>query len=125
MAQERCELVTVGWAYGMPEAALALSLLKSHGVRAFPQSWYTLTMHWHLTHALGGIALCVPASQRGVALEILADFEPTRRKRALWRILVMVLVWVWVALPPPPSSFVLAGPRPAPSRVAAEGPHIP
>ena len=119
MQGEQPELVTVGWAYGMPEASLALSLLESHGIRAFSQSWYMLTVDWTLSHALGGIALCVPASQRSAAMEILADFVPTRRRRPLWWLLVMVLIWGWAGFPPPPSGFALAGPRPAQTRTTA------
>ena len=118
MEGEQPELVTVGWAYGMAEASLTLSYLEGHGVKAFPQSWYMLTVDWTLSHALGGIALCVPASQRGAALEILADFAPIRRKRSLWWLLVMVLIWGWAGFPPPPSGFALAGPRPTQSRPA-------
>mgnify|MGYP000583428482 CR=1 FL=1 len=118
MQGEQPELVTVGWAYGMPETALALSLLESHGIRAFPQSWYMLTVDWTLSHALGGIALCVPASQRAAAAEILADCVPTRRRRPLWWLAVMVMIWAWVGFPPPPTGFVLAGPRPAQIRTA-------
>jgi hypothetical protein len=116
MQGEHPGLVTVGWAYGMPEAAMARALLESHGIMVFAQSWYTLTVHWHLSHAFGGIALCVPGSQRDAALEILADFVPARRKRGLWRLLVAVLVWVWLGFPPPPTGFILAGLRPAPAR---------
>ena len=75
------ELVTVGWAYGVAEAGLAISLLEASGIKVFPHCWYTATFQWHLTHALGGVELQVPAAQAENALDLLAGFQPTSRPR--------------------------------------------
>lgn len=111
--------VTVGWAYGMAEASLALSFLEGQGIKTFPQTWYMLTVDWSLSHALGGMELCVPASQRAAAETLLADFGPTRRRRPMWWLLIMVLIWAWASLPPPPTGFAVAVTRPAQTRGVA------
>ncbi len=115
--------VTVGWAYGQAEAALAVALLGSAGIRAFPHTWSVATVQWHWTHALGGIALQVPADQAADAAELLADNPIVRRPRHwLWRLLVAavaVAVLFWVSIPPPPSGFFPAALRPASGRLGA------
>lgn len=112
-------LVTVGRAYGGSVAALAMAMLESSGIRVSPHPWHTLAVSWHLTHALGGIELQVPASQAEHAAAILADFQVTRRpKNKLLFLLFSIIVWAWLAVPPPAFSFFAAF-RPTSTRVAA------
>lgn len=116
------DLVTVGWAYGQADLALAAALLGSAGIRAFPHSWYMASVDWAKTHALGGIALQVPAEQAADALTLLDENPITRRPRSwLWRLLaaaVSVAVLVLIAIPPPSTGFFAAALRPAPARAA-------
>jgi len=117
------DFVTVGWAYGQADAALAVALLGSAGIPAFPHTWYVASVQWHWTHALGGIALQVPAAQAADAIALLADNPIVRRPRHwLWRLLVAVaavMVLLWVGFPPPPSGFFPATQRPASGRLGA------
>lgn len=110
------ELATVGWAYGQADAALAVALLGASGIKVFPHSWYTASVQWHWTHALGGIELRVPASQAPHAIALLADRPSARRPRSWPRRLlvtaVAIVVLIWMSIPPPSSGTVAATSRP-------------
>lgn len=103
------EFITVGWAYGQAEAALAMALLGASGIRGFPHTWHTAAVQWSLTHALGGIELRVPAAQAADAMALLAESPMTSRpRRGLRRLLaaaVMVAAFLLVGAPPPPNGF--------------------
>lgn len=120
---KQSELVTVGWAYGQAEAGLAMALLDAAGIEAFPHSWYTASVQWSLTHALGGIALLVPAGQAGEASDLLAAHPIARRPRSLLqRVLtaaVAIAVLAWAGIPPPGTGLCAAALRPARAQVAA------
>jgi len=113
-------LVTVGWAYGQAEAGLAMALLGSAGIRVFADTWYLASMNWTLTHAFGGIALQVPASEAKEAAAILAEFPIARRPRPWSRRLlggaVMLAVFLTLGFPPPPYGLHARRLRPAVSR---------
>jgi len=112
--RQESELTTVGYAYGQPEAALALARLEAYGIRTFAHSWHTLALSWQWTHALGGIELRVPAAQAEDAAAILASLEMSRRPRKRWLFLLFSLVVLaLVNFPPPPSGFFPATLRPA------------
>jgi hypothetical protein len=100
------DLITVGWAYGQAEAALAMALLGGAGIKTSPDPWYFASVRWDWTHAFGGIALRVPSDQSADAVELLAANPIVRRPRHwLWRLLmamVAVAVFFWVNVPPPP-----------------------
>lgn len=84
-------------------------MLEAAGIFAHPQTHQTASVVWHYTVALGGIAILVPRSQAGDALEILADFKPERlRPRPFWLILLGVLTLLWAAIPLPPSGYFAA-----------------
>jgi hypothetical protein len=80
-------------------------------------------VQWHWTHALGGIALLVPADQAADAAELLAEFPITRRPQSWLRRLlagaVMAAVFLLVSVPPPPSGFFPTILRPVSGRLAA------
>ncbi len=116
---QNSEMITVGRAYGTSEAALAMSMLEAYGIKVLPPSWYHMSVNWHLTHALGGIELRVPASQAGDALEILAGFQVTSRPKSLLVGLFFVVVLVFANFPPPPSGFFVAALRRVPPRTSA------
>ena len=120
MAQS--ELVTVGWAHGVSEAALVSALLGSSGIRVFPHTWYMASVRWDWTHALGGIELKVPASQAADAKALLNVCPILRRRRHwLWRLLVAIVaigVLYLVNIPPPASGFFAASRRPVASPAA-------
>ncbi|WP_282606139.1 hypothetical protein [Pelagibius sp. Alg239-R121] len=112
-------LTTVGRAYSTYEAAFAMSLLESSGIKVFAHPWHTLALSWHLTHALGGIELQVAASHVQPAAAILADFQAASRPRnRLLLLLVGIIVLFCANVPLPPSGFFSAL-RPAVARGAA------
>ncbi|MEQ9607150.1 MAG: hypothetical protein RLN99_05725 [Kiloniellaceae bacterium] len=112
------ELTTIGWAYGQAEAGLAMAMLGASGIRVVPHSYAMASVQWDLTHALGGIALQVPAGQAGDAAAILAGQSMMRRPRTWWRRLLAAVAFIAVFLafnvPPPATGFytaALATPR--------------
>ena len=119
------DLVTVGWAYGQPDSALAMAMLRSAGIPVYIQSYYTLSVAWHWTQAFGGMAVQVPASEGAAAAEILAGFQGTSsRWRKLLYLLFAITVLLWVSVPPPPNGFSAAWRRPlsqGPSASASGG----
>jgi hypothetical protein len=109
MASVSDELVIVGWAYGLGEGAVVVSSLESAGIHVLAHSRQMVSVSWHLAHALGGVALCVPASQAAAAHQILAQIEPSSSGRTnVLRALLAVFVFLWFGVPPPPSGFFLA-----------------
>lgn len=99
-------LTTVGYAYGIAEAAMASGLLESAGIMVFRHPWHTQSIRWDLTHALGGIEIQVAASQAEEAAALLADFQPIARPRKrLIRLLVCIAATLLIAVPPPASGF--------------------
>jgi hypothetical protein len=117
------DFVTVGWAYGQPEAALAMALLGSAGIKVFPDTWYFASVDWAKTHAFGGIELRVPTDQATDAIALLAACPIESRPRHwLGRLLAAVTfiaIFLLVSLPPPPSGLFTASSR----RPAAERHH--
>lgn len=113
IAVKSSDLVTVGWAYGQPDASLAMAMLRSAGIPVYVQSYYTLSVAWHWTQAFGGMAVQVPASQAAAAAEILADFQGTSsRWRKLHYLFLALIVFFWIGLPPPSNGFCVNGRRP-------------
>ena len=111
-------LVTVGRAYGLSEAAVAVTMLESSGIRVFAHPWHTVTLLWHKTHALGGIELQVCASHVEQAAAVLAEFQMTPRpKNRLLLLVVGIFVLIAIGAPPPASGF-FAAVRPASTRAA-------
>jgi hypothetical protein len=103
------ELIIIGWAYGLGEAAVVVSSLDAAGIHVLAHSRQMASVSWHWTHALGGVALCVPCSQAAIAHEILAEIEPSGSgRRNVARALLAVFVFLWFGVPPPPSGFFLA-----------------
>ena len=99
-------LTTVGYAYGMAEAAMASGLLESAGIMVFRHPWHTVCVSWSKTHAFGGIEIQVPASQAEEAAAVLADFQPIARPRKrLIRLLICIAATLLIAVPPPASGF--------------------
>jgi hypothetical protein len=104
-------LITVGRAYGLADAACAMAVLRAAGIHVYPTNWYIFSMAWHLTHAIGGIELRVPASQALDASGILADFAAPTRPKSLQRRLAngqFGLFALYVAGYPLPASGYLA-----------------
>lgn len=115
------DFVTVGWAYGQAEAALAMALLGSAGIRVFPHTWYVASVQWHWTHALGGIALRVSTDQAADAITLLTEYPITSRPRRWTRRLlaaaVFTAIFLLMGFPPPPSGlFTASSRRPAAER---------
>ncbi len=114
-------LTTVGHAYGVPEAAMAVALLESAGILVTEHPWHSLSIRWDLTHALGGIELQVPASQAKEAAAVLADFQPTAQPRKrLFRLLVCIAATFFLAVPPAASGFFAVAMRPGTTRNSAQ-----
>ncbi len=103
-------LVTVGWAYGAADAALATAMLKSARIPVHASDYYTLSVAWHWIHALGGIRLRVPASEANAAIEILGEFQgtPSRWRKWTW-IAVAVMIFFCFSTPPPSTGLVATG----------------
>ncbi|WP_299617080.1 hypothetical protein [Pelagibius sp.] len=93
----------------MADAVLAVAFLRSHGIWALAHFWHTVRVHWHWTHACGGVAVQVPAPMADRALDLMADFQaPLRPKGLWWRLLVAaasLLALIWAGVPPPASGF--------------------
>ncbi len=108
------DFATVGWAYGMSEAALAVSVLEAAGVQVLPHTRHMASIAWHQTHALGGIELRVPASQAALASDVLASLQSDkpRRKSVASAILALVILAI-VGIPPPASGFFAVRAAPA------------
>lgn len=119
---KQSELVTVGWAYGQWELGMAMALFEASGIRAFPHPWYTVSLQWSLTQALGGIALQVPAAQADEAVALLAAHPINRRPRPLLRRVltaaIAVVVFSAAGIPTPGSGLFVAASRPARIRAA-------
>jgi hypothetical protein len=120
-------MIVVARAYGVAETALAVALLDAHGIKVFAPSWYTASMQWYWTHALGGIDIWVPASQAGSALEILAEFPISHRsttsvRRRLILLAFFIVAFLLTGFPAPPSGFYAAAARPVPPRVSIPQP---
>jgi len=97
-----------------------MAMLRTAGIPVFAQSLHFLSVGWDHSHALGGIAIMVPASDADDASDILAGFRGTSsRWRGLYYLLLAVVIFLWVGVPPPSSGFSPAL-RPAASR--ATGP---
>lgn len=107
--------MTVGRAYGVADAALAEAMLSAHGIKVFPDIWYSHSMQWQLTHAFGGVELRVPVSMAGDALDLLADFQAEPRPRSparrLFITLVALIVLVLMNIPLPAAGFYASGLR--------------
>ena len=98
-----------------------MAMLRTAGIPVFAQSLHFLSVAWHRSQALGGIAIMVPASEAGTAANILGGFQGTSsRWRGLYYILLAVVVALWVAVPPPSNGFSAAA-RPA---LAAQPPKV-
>ncbi|TQV70635.1 hypothetical protein [Denitrobaculum tricleocarpae] len=117
----RPNLTTVGYAYGVPEAAMAAALLESAGILVTRHPWHTVCVTWSKTHAFGGIEIQVPASQAEQAATILADFQPIARPRKrLFRLLVCIAATLFIAVPPAASGFFAVAMRPGTMRNSAQ-----
>ena len=109
MTLVRDDITIVGWAYGLGEAAVAVSSLDAAGIHVLANSRQMASISWHWMYALGGVALCVPSSQAAIAHEILAEIEPSRSgRRNVARALLAAFVFLWFGVPPPASGFFLA-----------------
>lgn len=108
MAQRRPppapDLVTVGWAYGASDVALALSILEAAQLHPLPRTGNMVRNTWDQVIALGGTELCVPAPE---AEELLAALAQSPARRFGWlHLLVFLAIYLYAGLPPPASGFV-------------------
>lgn len=99
--EDRGDLAKVAHAYGVAEAALVLSRLRAAGFLVVPDTWNTVSTAWNWTHALGGIAFAVPASQAEAAESLLEEFRPAMPRPGLLGIAVCLLGFLIAGLPPP------------------------
>ena len=96
-----------------------MAMLRTAGTPVFAQSLHFLSVAWHRSQALGGIAIMVPASEAETAADILVGFQGTSsRWRGLYYLLLAVVLALWVAVPPPSTGFSPAT-RPASPRATA------
>ncbi|WP_340119062.1 hypothetical protein [Pelagibius sp. 7325] len=120
------ELITIGWAYGQAEACLAMAMLGASGIRVMPHSYAMVSVQWDLTHALGGIALQVPAEQAANAAAILSGQSMMGRPGTLWRRLLATVAFIAVFLafnvPPPAAGFYTVAPSAPRQRSSAADP---
>lgn len=101
------DLVTVGWAYGATDVALALSILEAAQLHPLPRTGNMVRNAWDQAIALGGTELCVPAPEAALAEELLADLALSPARRFSWlRLLVALAIYYYAGLPPPASGFV-------------------
>ena len=107
------DLVTIGWAYGLSETAVAVARLEAAGVHVLAGSRQLASVAWHWSYALGGIELRVPESQARFAHEMLTDTEPSAlRSGTAMRLLLALLGFLLAGVPLPPSGVIIAGASP-------------
>ena len=100
---------TVGWAFGMAEAALAVSVLNSAGIYVLLHSHYHASVALQYVTALGGVELRVPSSQAEDAIALLSEASFLRSNSSWWRVvLATVFVLFWFAIPVPPGGLFVA-----------------
>jgi hypothetical protein len=98
--------VVIGWAYGLPDGAVALSTLQAAGIPVHSSVWHVAGIASHWMVALGGADLRVPADLAPMALEILTETEePTECRGAIVRRLCIALLFLLTAVPPQPGVF--------------------
>ena len=106
MISKPSAFATAGWAYGVLDMALAVSLLESEGIYVLQHGYFHATNAPHYATALGGVELRVPLSQVDLARELLAGAEIIRTRESLWmRSLVAAAVFFLNGLPAPPSGL--------------------
>jgi hypothetical protein len=107
------DLVTIGWAYGVSETAVALSRLEAAGIDVLAVSGRMASQSWHCIHALGGVELRVPESQAAFAHDMLTDTEPVSpRRRTVTRLLLAMVGYLLAGVPLPPTGIIIAGASP-------------
>lgn len=111
MISQPSDFRTVGWAFGMTDAALAISMLESAGIYVLPHSHHHASVALHHVTALGGIELRVPASTADDAIALLSEvrFSNARSKRWLV-VLAGLMVLFWVGIPAPPAGLFVKRP---------------
>ena len=76
-------LAVIGWAYGLPDGAVALSALRAAGIPVHSSARHLADVASHSTVALGGVDLRAPARLTPMALEILAGGDAPSERRGL------------------------------------------
>jgi hypothetical protein len=61
---------------GVPEAEIARSALEAEGIEAILQGDQLIGVAWHLSNAVGGVRVVVPAAQEERARAVLAGLDP-------------------------------------------------
>ena len=101
------ELATLAIVFRFPEAAVLISMLRAYGIPAFAPAWGFATIYWHLTLAIGGIAVVVPARDLDAARVLVGESRdlplPPRNVRGgmMWNALVALLLFVISGVPTP------------------------
>ncbi|MBB4000202.1 hypothetical protein [Aureimonas pseudogalii] len=98
----------IGWAYGLPDGAVALSALGAAGIPAHSSARHLASVASPWMVALGGIDLRVPAALAPMALEILTGGNATSERRgSLGGRLCIVLLFLVASVPPPARGLFL------------------
>jgi hypothetical protein len=100
--------VTIGWAYGLPEATVAVSVVQAAGIPVHSATFHVAGVATHWMVLLGGIELRVPVHSAQAALACLAGEEavPPRRRSAACKLLLIVL-FLLSSVPAPPGGLFL------------------
>jgi len=106
MISQPSDFRTVGWAFGMADAALAVSMLDSAGIYVLPHCYHHASVSLHHVTALGGVELRVPTSSADDAIAILGDVSFSNAHASRWLgVLAGLMVLFWVGIPAPPGGL--------------------
>lgn len=100
-------LAVVAVLYSPGECAVVLSRLRAAGIAAVADSWYTGTVAWHWTVALGGMRILVPVPELEAASSLLAERSedllprPAYSRHWVLNAVVAVLILLLSGFPPP------------------------
>lgn len=100
-------LAVVAVLYTPGECAVVLSRLQAAGIPAFADSWYTGTVAWYLTVALGGFRVLVPAAELAAAATLLAERgedrppPPAFSRNRLLNAAIAIVPLLVASVPPP------------------------
>ncbi|WP_128291373.1 hypothetical protein [Afifella aestuarii] len=107
MAEPTQDLTTIAHVYGPSQTSLAICMLKAHGIVVVPVGQQHISVAWHYSVALGGVALRVPSSQAEDAQEILKGFGAPVRRFNLIAAAFMVLAFLLAGVAVPPRALYL------------------
>jgi hypothetical protein len=97
-------MVRLGYSYGASDVGITLAVLAAHGYAARCEDQGMGLTVSHLTTAIGGMAIHVPADQAIAAAALLADLPPLVQNRPGVPALMLMLLGFFLSYAPPPAT---------------------